>query len=80
MNHVDDRISLPMKLADLFGIDVKLECDLMIPLARSLAHPWQFAITAVALILLLLLRRGVVTTLLAAGAAGVIIALAGGLG
>jgi chromate transporter len=51
-----------------------------IPLARSLAHPWQYAITAVALILLLPLRRGVVSTLLAAGAAGVIIALTAGLG
>jgi chromate transporter len=50
-----------------------------IPLARSLAHPWQYAITAVALILLLLLRRGVVLTLLGAGAAGVIIALTAGL-
>jgi hypothetical protein len=50
-----------------------------IPLARSLSHPWQYAITAVALILLLLLRRGVVTTLLGAGAAGVIIALVAGL-
>jgi chromate transporter len=45
-----------------------------IPLARALAHPWQYAILGGALILLLALRRGVVFTLLAAGAAGVIIA------
>ena len=50
-----------------------------IPLARSLTHPWQYAILAAALILLLLLRRGVVTTLLGAGAVGVVIALAAGL-
>ena len=46
-----------------------------IPLTRALAHTWQYAVLAGALILLLPLRRGVVLTLLSAGAAGVIIAL-----
>jgi len=50
-----------------------------IPLARSLSHPWQYAILAAALILLLLARRGVVLTLLAAGAVGVVVALVAGL-
>jgi chromate transporter len=48
-----------------------------IPLTRALAHHWQYAVLAGALILLLALRRGVVLTLLCAGAAGVILALAG---
>jgi len=46
-----------------------------IPLARALTHPWQYAITAAALVLLLALRRGVVLTLLASAAIGVIVAL-----
>jgi chromate transporter len=50
-----------------------------IPLARALAHPWQYAITAAALAVLLLLRRGVVFTLLTAAAVGVIVALTVGL-
>ena len=50
-----------------------------IPLARSLSHPWQYAILAAALIMLLLAHRGVVVTLLGAGVVGVIIALVAGL-
>jgi chromate transporter len=50
-----------------------------IPLTATLTHPWQYAVTAAALITLLVLRRGVVLTLLGAGTAGVIIALASGL-
>jgi chromate transporter len=46
-----------------------------IPLARALAHPWQYAVLGAALILLLLLRRGVVPTLLAAAGTGIIVAL-----
>jgi chromate transporter len=49
-----------------------------ITLARELAHPWQFAVLAGALVLLLPLRRGVVLTLLSAAAVGVVIALATG--
>jgi len=49
-----------------------------ITLTRALAHPWQYAVLAAALVLLLALRRGVVLTLLAAAAAGVVIALAAG--
>jgi chromate transporter len=49
-----------------------------IPLARSLAEPWQYAVLAAAAALLLCLRRGVVLTLLAAAGAGLVIALAGG--
>ena len=37
-----------------------------ITLTRELAHPWQYAVLAGALVLLLPLRRGVVLTLLAA--------------
>jgi chromate transporter len=48
-----------------------------IPLALTLAEPWQFAILAGAATLLLVLRRGVVTTLLAAAAVGTALALAG---
>jgi chromate transporter len=48
-----------------------------IPLARTLAEPWQYAVLAAAAAALFLLRRGVVLTLLAAGAAGTILALAG---
>jgi chromate transporter len=51
-----------------------------IPLARNLSHPWQYVITAGALILLVPLRRGVVVTLLGAAAAGTVIALWIGLG
>jgi chromate transporter len=46
-----------------------------ITLTRALAHSWQFAVLAAALIVLLALRRGVVLTLLAAAAAGVVITL-----
>jgi chromate transporter len=49
-----------------------------ITLTRELAHPWQYAVLAGALILLLPLRRGVVLTLLAGAAIGVTIALAAG--
>jgi chromate transporter len=49
-----------------------------VPLARSLAEPWQYAVLAGAALLLFALRRGVVLTLLAAGAVGVVVALAGG--
>ncbi|HLJ99138.1 MAG TPA: chromate efflux transporter, partial [Streptosporangiaceae bacterium] len=49
-----------------------------IPLVRTLAQPWQFAVLAGAAVLLLGLRRGVVLTLCAAGAVGVLVALAGG--
>ncbi len=49
-----------------------------ITLTRALAHPWQYAVLAAALVLLLALRRGVVLTLLAAAAVGVVIALAAG--
>ena len=46
-----------------------------IPLARALAHSWQYAILAAALVLLLVLRRSVVVTLLCAAATGIVIAL-----
>jgi chromate transporter len=49
-----------------------------ISLTRALAHPWQYAVLAAALIMLLGLRRGVVLTLLAAATIGVVIALATG--
>jgi chromate transporter len=49
-----------------------------ITLARELAHPWQYAVLAGALVLLLPLRRGVVLVLLSAAAIGVMIALAAG--
>ena len=49
-----------------------------ITLTRALAHPWQYAVLAGALLLLLPLRRGVVLTLLTAAAVGVVIALAAG--
>jgi chromate transporter len=49
-----------------------------ISLTRALAHPWQYAVLAAALIMLLGLRRGVVLTLLAAATAGIVIALAAG--
>ncbi len=49
-----------------------------VTLARALAHPWQYAVLAAALVLLLPLRRGVVLTLLAAAAVGVIITLSAG--
>ena len=49
-----------------------------ISLTRALAHPWQYAVLAAALIMLLGLRRGVVLTLLAAATVGVVIALATG--
>jgi len=48
-----------------------------IPLARALAHPWQFAVLGAAALALLAFRRGVVSTLLGAGGLGVIAALAG---
>jgi chromate transporter len=48
-----------------------------LPLARTLAQPWQHAILAGAAVLLLALRRGPVLTLLTAAAAGVIIVVAG---
>jgi chromate transporter len=43
-----------------------------IPLATSLAEPWQYGILAGAAMLLLALRRSVVTSLLLAAAAGVV--------
>jgi chromate transporter len=49
-----------------------------ISLTRALAHPWQYAVLAAALIMLLGLRRAVVLTLLAAATIGVVIALAAG--
>jgi chromate transporter len=49
-----------------------------VSLTRALAHPWQYAVLAAALLTLLALRRGVVLTLLAAATAGVVIALAAG--
>ncbi|MCU1502424.1 MAG: putative chromate transporter [Ilumatobacteraceae bacterium] len=49
-----------------------------IPLARSLAEPWQFAILVAAGLSLFALGRGVVTTLLGAAAVGAAIAIAGG--
>ena len=49
-----------------------------VTLTREIAHPWQYAVLAGALVMLLPLRRGVVLTLLSAAAIGVIIALAAG--
>jgi len=49
-----------------------------ITLTRELAHPWQYALLAGALVLLLPLRRGTVLTLLCAAVIGVVIALAAG--
>lgn len=49
-----------------------------VPLLRALDEPWQFGVTAGAVVLLLALRRGVVLTLLLAAAVGVVVALAGG--
>jgi chromate transporter len=49
-----------------------------VSLTRALAHPWQYAVLAAALITLLALRRGAVLTLLAAATVGVVIALAAG--
>jgi chromate transporter len=49
-----------------------------IPLARSLAEPWQFGVLAGAAVALLAIRRGVVATLLGAAAVGAVIAIAGG--
>jgi chromate transporter len=49
-----------------------------VSLTRALAHPWQYAVLAAALIMLLGLRRGVVLTLLAAATAGAVIAVAAG--
>ena len=49
-----------------------------ISLTRALAHPWQYAVLAAALIMVIGLRRGVVLTLLAAATIGVVIALAAG--
>jgi chromate transporter len=49
-----------------------------VSLTRALAHPWQYAVLAAAVITLLALRRGVVLTLLAAATVGVVIALAAG--
>jgi chromate transporter len=49
-----------------------------IPLARALAEPWQYGVSAAAAALLLLLRRGIVATLLLAGGIGVLVALSGG--
>jgi chromate transporter len=49
-----------------------------VTLTRELAHPWQYAVLAGALVMLLPLRRGVVLTLLSAAAIGVTIALAAG--
>jgi chromate transporter len=48
-----------------------------VPLARELAHLWQFGVLALGLIWLVAFRRGVVTALLGAGALGVIAVLAG---
>jgi hypothetical protein len=48
-----------------------------LPLALSLAEPWQAAVLAGAALLLLVMRRAVVTTLVAAGAVGLLLALAG---
>jgi chromate transporter len=49
-----------------------------ITLTRALAHPWQYAVLAGALLVLIPLRRGVAATLLSAAAIGVTIALAAG--
>ncbi|MFE7564432.1 chromate efflux transporter [Kitasatospora sp. NPDC057500] len=48
-----------------------------LPLAAALAHGWQWAVLALALLWLVAARRGVVLALLAAGAAGVIASAAG---
>jgi chromate transporter len=48
-----------------------------VPLALTLAQPWQFAVLGGAAILLLALRRGVVVTLLAAAVTGALLASAG---
>ena len=48
-----------------------------IPLARALAHPWQYGVLAGALVVLVVLRRGVVLTLLGAAVAGVLLVVAG---
>jgi chromate transporter len=49
-----------------------------IPLAGSLAEPWQFAVLGAAGLSLFALRRGVVTTLSCAAAVGAVVAIAGG--
>jgi len=49
-----------------------------IPLTRALTEPWEYAVTAGALLALFVLRRGIVTTLLTAGGVGVLVALLGG--
>lgn len=48
-----------------------------IPLAITLAQPWQFAVLGGAAIPLLVLRRGVVTSLLVAATTGALLAVAG---
>ncbi|MFF2353628.1 chromate efflux transporter [Kitasatospora sp. NPDC058115] len=48
-----------------------------LPLAAALAHGWQWAVLALALLWLVAARRGVVLALLAAGVAGVIATAAG---
>ena len=49
-----------------------------IPLARSLAEPWQFGVLAAAALALFVLRRGTVSTLLGAAVIGAVVAVAGG--
>jgi chromate transporter len=49
-----------------------------VTLTRELAHPWQYAVLAGALVMLLPVRRGVVLTLLSAAAIGVAIAVGAG--
>jgi chromate transporter len=46
-----------------------------VPLARELAHPWQYAVLAGAALALLGLRRGVVTVLVSAALVGVAVTL-----
>ncbi|HEY5110792.1 MAG TPA: chromate efflux transporter [Acidimicrobiales bacterium] len=48
-----------------------------VPLARELAHVWQFGVLGLGLVWLVALRRSVVTALLGAGVLGVIAVLAG---
>lgn len=47
-----------------------------VPLARELAHPWQYAVLAGAALALLVARRGVVGVLLAGALVGVAVSLA----
>ena len=46
-------------------------------LARSITHPWQWAILALAAVWLLVFKRGVVSALIGAAALGVAAALSG---